>query len=132
MAVNFRYEDADKLKGLLDELKDAPPQAATRYLKRAALVVRDKVIANLGRSNIGDPDYVHLKDDVRTRKVKDKFGYDVMRISGSKKTGSKWHLVNDGTYKTAATHFMDNALNASDGEIEAIFDEEMKRSGFDG
>lgn len=47
--------------------------------------------------------------------------YKRMEVGGGKETGTLWHIVNDGTYRTNATHFMDNVVNRIDAVAEAAW-----------
>lgn len=47
--------------------------------------------------------------------------YKRMEVGGGKETGTLWHIVNDGTYRTNATHFMDNVVNRIDAVAEAVW-----------
>ena len=69
---------------------------------------------------------VHMYQDVR--KVKSvKYGY--VSVGGGKKTATLWHIVNDGTYRSKAHHFMERVINKLDAEAERIFHEKGKRLG---
>ena len=67
-----------------------------------------------------------MADDVVIKTGKDKYGYRYAKVGGGKRTGTLWHIVNDGNYKNNATHFMDNALSEVNGEIELILDQELR------
>ncbi len=54
---------------------------------------------------------VHMCEDVKLRKNKAK-GY--MTIGGGKMTGTLWHIVNDGTYRSKGIHFIERTLNEMD------------------
>lgn len=69
----------------------------------------------------------HMYQDVRARKKKDKKNGACVIISGGKETGSLWHIVNDGTYKTPATHFMDRAMDELDTLSEYVIDNVLSR-----
>jgi|LSQX01.3.fsa_nt_gb HK97 gp10 family phage protein len=69
---------------------------------------------------------VHMYQDVR--KVKSvKYGY--VSVGGGKKTATLWHIVNDGTYRSKARHFMERIINKIDAEADRVFDEKGKRLG---
>ena len=73
---------------------------------------------------------VHMADDVVVRTGKDKYGYRYAKIQGGKQTGTLWHIVNDGTYRSKATHFMDNSMSEADQDIQNAIDESL-RKGFE-
>ena len=132
MSYKIKSTENEEIEVFLEEIVGLTAEAEERFLKRAAKVVKKNVVRNLNvsRTKNNDPRYKHMADDVRYRIIKDRYGSKVARIRGGKKTGTKGHLVNDGTYRSRATHFMDVALHQSETEIEQIFEEEMKRGGF--
>ena len=133
MGIKMRYEDSDALQVFLNGIEKATEEVEDRYLKRAGQATKDMVKGVLGKlaTKNNNIDYKHMKDDVHLNIKKDKFGYKVARVAGGKKTGTKWHLVNDGTYRSEATHFMDWTVKMlEEGELESIFEEEMRKAGF--
>ena len=70
---------------------------------------------------------VHMADDVRTMTKKDKYGDIIVKVQGGKQTGTLWHIVNDGTYRSRATHFMDGALADCEAAVESAVDEELRK-----
>lgn len=101
-------------------------EAEERILKKSGKVIKGNVKKNLKRSKINRSDYKHMVDDIQVSTYKNKYGDKTTRVRGGKKTGRKWHLLNDGTYKMDATHFMDEALMQSEEEINSIVDEELR------
>lgn len=69
---------------------------------------------------------VHMHQDVKKVKSK-KYGY--VSVGGGKKTATLWHIVNDGTYRSKAHHFMERVINKIDAEADRIFDEKGKKLG---
>ena len=53
----------------------------------------------------------HMYQDVVISKSKKK---NRVTVGGGKMTGTLWHLVDEGTYRMAATHFIDKILNVLD------------------
>ena len=53
----------------------------------------------------------HMYQDVKVSKNKKK---GRVTVGGGKLTGTLWHIVDEGTYNTDATHFIDKILNALD------------------
>jgi HK97 gp10 family phage protein len=106
-------------------------------LKRCAHVVKTRVENNLrsiqkkhynkNGHELKRPREIHMADDVVIKFTKDKFGYRIIKVQGGKKTGTLWHVVNDGTFRNRATHFMDNAISSSEEEIQQILDEELRK-----
>ncbi|SHF13518.1 phage protein, HK97 gp10 family [Tissierella praeacuta DSM 18095] len=132
MSYKIKSTESEEIEVFLNEIMGVTEEIEERFLKRAAEVVKGNIVRNLNvlRTKTNDPEHKHMADDVNYRIVKDEYGEKVARIRGGKKTGTKWHLVNDGTYRSKATHFIDTALKQSDEEIEQIFEEEMERGGF--
>lgn len=132
MSYKVKSIENQEIEIFFDEIIGATEEAEERFLKRAAEVEKRNIVRNLNvlRTKTNDPEHKHMADDVNYRIVKDRYGGKVARIRGGRKTGTKWHLVNDGTYRSKATHFIDTAMKQSDEEIEQIFEEEMEGGGF--
>lgn len=71
---------------------------------------------------------VHMYQDVG---VFNKPSKDRVEVGGKKETGKLWHIVNDGTYRSRPTHFIDWTLQDVDKEIDKVFNKNAKRSGLD-
>jgi len=132
MSYKIKSTESEEIEVFLNEIMGVTEEIEERFLKRAAEVEKRNIVKNLNilRAETNDPEHKHMADDVSYRIVKDRYGGKVARIRGGRKTGTKWHLVNDGTYRSKATHFIDTAMKQSDEEIEQIFEEEMERGGF--
>ena len=120
-------EDKDGLDLFLSDIITRTEKSARKTLKEAADLTKAAIIKNLPRSSISKEDYVHMQDDVQAGVRINKDGELYASIRGGKKTGPKWHLLNDGTYNMSATHFMDKAIAEVGPQIEAILDKEMGR-----
>lgn len=72
--------------------------------------------------------YVHMANDVKVTAKDDNQGYVYAIIKGGKYTGYKWHMVENGTSHSRAMHLIEKALNNTEGEIEAIVDEAIRRA----
>lgn len=71
---------------------------------------------------------VHMYQDVKksySKKLKR------ATIGGGKATGTLWHIVNDGAYRTRATHFIDAVLKNTDNKVDEIIDRKAREYGFD-
>lgn len=112
----------------LQTLINASDAASDRIMKRCASVIQTRVASKLNRLRTGQSDHAHLADDVVIKTGKDKYGYRYAKVGGGKKTGTLWHIVNDGTYKNKATHFMDETIKESETEIQQIIDDELRRA----
>ena len=118
-------EDTSGLDVFLTNTITQTEKSARKTLKEAADLTKAAIIKNLPRSNISKEDYVHMQDDVQAGVRTNKDGELYASIRGGKKTGTKWHLLNDGTHNMNATHFMDKAMAEVGPQIEAILDKEM-------
>ncbi len=132
MGFNVDYTEKDNntfevfLKGISAESEDAEK----KMLKEAGEQVKKYVVANLNKHRRalakrykGRP---AMADDVKISTRKDRNGNLSARVQGGKKTGSLWHIVNDGHLHSRPTHFMDDALKSLDGEIDQVWDKVMK------
>lgn len=125
MAFNVNVSE-DNSKAWINGMVGDMGEAEERILKKSGKAIKGNVRINLKRSKINCPDYKHMVDDIQESTYKNKYGNKTTRVRGGKKTGRKWHLLNDGTYKMDATHFMDKALMDSEEEINSIIDEELR------
>jgi HK97 gp10 family phage protein len=75
----------------------------------------------------GSLPYVHMVDDIKTSVKDDKEGNMYAVIRGGKFTGYKWHMLENGTTTTIATHFIEKALKATENEINSYIDEAIGR-----
>lgn len=132
MSMKLRYKDSDKLDVILVGLLNATGEIGLKIQRRAAKVVKAKVVGKLNsmRTDTDEEMYTHMADDVRVRTTKNEFGKTVVKVQGGSRTGPLWHIVNDGTYRSKASHFMDTSLNGAEKEIENIIDEELRKAGF--
>lgn len=110
------------LNDFLNKIVGESEAIKKEFLKIAGQTTKDAVVKKLGA--IKDPKHdTHMKDDVVLSITEDKeFGGKKAVIKGGKATGTKWHVVNDGTYRSKATHFMDDAIAEVDNKIETILD----------
>lgn len=129
----MRYEGTDKLEVFLGRFEIDCKMAGEAIQRESAEIIKARVVGQLNRlrTKTNRPDYKHMADDVQIRTVKDEFGETTTRVQGGAKTGTKWHLVNDGTYrnKDKATHFMDNALKEAETELQSVIDKELSKVG---
>lgn len=79
-------------------------------------------LRRLKRTNVDRKGRPALADDVTISNRKDGWGNRVANIKGGKKTGTLWHLVNDGNLYSRPTFFIDTALNNLDKSIDGIWD----------
>lgn len=138
MSIKLRYEDGGKLNVMLDSMINAYGETGRSIQHRLAKVVKARIVGNLNklRTRTQEEEYKHMADDVHINVAKNKYGDKVLKVQGGKKTGTLWHIVNDGSYnkqvgkRNRATHFIDDALKEAESEIEAIIDDELQKAGF--
>jgi len=121
----MRCDERDKLalNEFLGEIIAKTEEAKVKCLKAAGEATKNAVSQSVKCSNITDPDHVHIADDVQMSLVADtELGGKKAKIKGGKKTGTLWHIVNDGTYRSKATHFMDKAMQKVESEMDAIIE----------
>lgn len=112
----------------LQTIINASDEAGDKIMKKCATVIKCRVVSNLNKLRTSQITHTHMADDVVIKIGKDKYGYRYAKVCGGPKTGTLWHIVNDGTYKNKATHFMDDAISATEKEIEEIIDQELRRA----
>lgn len=78
---------------------------------------------NSSVTNYDGTPYIHMQDDVKVTIKDNNAGNISAVIHGGKRTAYKWHLVNDGTSTTKATHFIEKALKESDSKGGSALDE---------
>lgn len=138
MSMRLRYEDGGKLNVMLDNMINACDETGQSIQHRLAKVVKARIVGNLNRlrSKTQEEDYKHMADDVHINVAKNKYGDKVLKVQGGKRTGTLWHIVNDGSYnmlvgkRNRATHFIDDALKDAESEIDNIIDDELQKAGF--
>lgn len=130
MGVKFDYEKSlNEIRFDFERLGKSTEKLEDKALKRGCETIAKSVEKNLKRSTRNLPDYVHMQDDVKISNAKkDKDGAVIRTVGGGKKTGVKWHLLNDGTYdKNNATHFMDKSISETETEVDNIFDDAIEQ-----
>jgi len=128
--VEHTEKDSNTFEVFLKSITTEGEQTEKDMLKEAGEQVKKHVVANLNKHRRtpakryrGRP---AMADDVKISTRKDRNGNLVARVQGGKKTGSLWHLVNDGNLHSQPTHFMDDALKSLDGSIDKTWDKVMK------
>lgn len=131
MSLSMNYIDTDKLEVFLGKLETDCKAIGDQIQERSAEVIKVRIVGHLNRlrTTNSKSNYKHMADDVQITNKKDEFGERTIRVQGGKKTGTLWHLVNDGTYKSNATHFMDKAMQEAEPEIQAIIDAGLSKVG---
>ncbi len=141
MNVIFDYEEV--MFNIKEEIGRIPTEVKKQsktIMNKTAKIIKANVIAELAKhrtdsnrkSNYdGTTPYIHMANDIKTS-VKDNDGEVVAIVRGGKYTGYKWHLVNNGTVDSKATHFIDNALKASENEFNDLIDKMVTKVVQDG
>ncbi len=123
---SFKMEMSQETIDLSLLVKDADA-VGDKVLRKCATVIKANAVKRLTDIKTTETKDTHMCSDVTIRTGKDKYGYPYAKVGGGKKTGTKWHLVNDGTYRSKATHFMDNAIKDSETEVARMIDTELKK-----
>ena len=147
MKVNVDYEEA--VMSIDEMIENLPKQLRENekvVLRKIGALVRGKVVQFLHDSGVevrakqiapsnydGTRPYVHMKDDVQYAVKKDKQGNLYVSVKGGKYTGYKWapvdvgHIARDGTTYVPGLNFVGRAGNASEGEVEKLIDDMLKK-----
>lgn len=129
MGFKFGYSSkgGDDFEVWVSGIEGESKEAIKEMEKEAAEIVKKHVVANLNKHRRvlaerykGRP---AMADDVIISRRKDRYGDLYLRVMGDEKTGTLWHLVNDGNLHSRPTHFMDGALARLDGDIDRLWDE---------
>lgn len=144
VAIDYK-EEISYIDQMLKDLPKEMQAEERKVLSKAGAAIKKNVVRYLHSSDIeslldiepknydGTRPYVHMKDDVRFTVKKNKQGILYVSVKGGKYTGYKWHLANDGHIardgKTfvPGLKFMERALQASEGDIEAAINDMMKK-----
>lgn len=127
--IEHKENDADSFDVFLSKIEADSEEAEKKMLREAGEQVKEFIIANLNKHRRtlavrykGRP---AMADDVKVSIITVN-GYKVARVMGGKKTGTLWHLVNDGTLHAMGIHFIDGAMARLDGTIEDLWDKIMR------
>ena len=116
---------------ILENCEDMETKVLEELKKEAPSIVKKELMKVQRRGKLPPGRTKHMHADVKATIAKDKWGYKELKIKGGKQTGSLWHIVNDGTYKSKATHFIDKSMDAIDNitndVINAVMEEESKK-----
>lgn len=139
MKVEWDYSDnAYPVQSIVEEVNRLPElteQAEKKVFNDIGKIIVTHVKALLppsGRDGLSNYDgsqpYVDMRDDIKST-VKRKDGFVSLIVRGGKKTGYKWHLLDDGTRNpngtthTSAKHFTDKAMRNAEAEIDKYIDQ---------
>ena len=128
--IDYRESNKDTLEAYLSDITKDAEKTQDDMLREAGEEVKEYVVANLNKHRRpiaarykGRP---AMADDVKVSIRSGKWGGRFARIMGGKKTGTLWHLVNDGNLHSMGIHFMDGALAKLDGNIDKVWDKVIK------
>ena len=129
--MNIPRELIDSEDKVLRKIGNVVKKNAVRFLYNSDIEQRAKEISPSNYD--GSRPYVHMKDDVRFKLRKDKYGNRYVSIGGGKYTGYKWHLLDqghvarDGRTFVPGTNFIGRAVSASDADVDKVIDEMLKQ-----
>ncbi|HBT17792.1 MAG TPA: hypothetical protein DEB05_12655 [Firmicutes bacterium] len=125
--ISYREHNEDTLESYLNGIVKDTEKTEKEMLTEAGNRVKEYIVESLNKHRRalavrykGRP---AMADDVKVSVRTDKYGEKYARVSGGKKTGTLWHLVNDGNLYSQPTHFMDEAMNKLDDNIDDIWEE---------
>ena len=128
--IDYKDKNSDNLALFLADIQNGCEKTETKVLEIMKVKAKKIVIAELRKikrhSQISPKRLKHMCEDVKSSIKKDSFGYKGLKVNGGKKTGTLWHIVNNGTYRTQGTHFMDRAMESINIETENVVDSVMK------
>lgn len=115
------------LEVYLNEIEKLGEKKRDEMLKSAGEKAKELVTANLLKHKriLKERTKIPFSDDVKLSIRTDKNGNKVARVHGGKSTGTLWHIVNDGTYRSKALHFLDKATADLDKEIDKMWGNEL-------
>lgn len=140
MGIRLSYKDSNEITGIVDDIledleltKEEVLKLMSPRLKRIAIeetrkIKRIKNIQQHTKNKKGERRRTkHLYQDIVVTIKKDEFGEKVLRVGGGWSTGTLWHLVNDGTYRTQPTHFMDKIIKKAEKEFDEILGQALEK-----
>lgn len=126
MAFKMDIADNGSLEVFLKGIAAESEEAEKKILKETGQRLKKITISELNKLRTMEVKGVHMADDVKVSVRTDKLGDKYVRVSGGKRTGTLWHIVNDGNLHSTPTHFMDRALQQMDESIDGIWNQAMK------
>ena len=123
MGFNVTFEDDDGLQIYLSQIAKDAEKTEREMLEEAGDQLREYVVANLNkhRRSLKKRYRVAMADDVKRTIRTNKWGRKYVSVRGGKKTGTLWHIVNDGHLHSIGIHFMDGALARLDGTMDELW-----------
>lgn len=124
-SVQYYEDNEDTLEAYLDRLGKDCELTEDEALKKAAEELKANVVRSL--NHYRRPLAIRYKgrpamaDDVKISIRREKSGLKVAKVQGGKRTGTLWHIVNDGNLHSHPLFFMDFALAQLDGNVDALW-----------
>lgn len=122
-------ENGPQLEVFLQGIVMETEEGTKKFLQDSNKFMKQALIRHMKRSDYEGKGHVHMQDDIKTSVRKDRDGEMYASVRGGKKTGTLWHLVNDGTWGHHGSHFIDKALADYDSERDAIADAALRKLG---
>ena len=122
MGFNVTSEDDNGLQIYLSQIKRDAEKTEREMLEETGDQLKEYVVANLNKHR----NRVAMADDVKRTIRTNKWGEKYVSVRGGKKTGTLWHIVNDGHLHSTGIHFMDEALARLDGNMDKLWDKFMR------
>ncbi len=143
MEVRFDYEECIfSIQQDIAKIPETMNKEKKVILNKAEKLIKATVIKKLsamessvspGTSNYdGTVPYVHMAKDVKSSVKTSKDGTVYVIIRGGKYTSYKWHMLENGTTHTKATHFIEETLTETENEINGYIDEAIGKALADG
>lgn len=124
MSFNMIQTDNQDFEVFLAEIKNdgkiATIEVAEHAAEKAADLARKKLAQIKRKGAVPQKRGVHLFEDVKIFRQPSK---GRVQVGGGKKTGTLWHIVNDGTYRSRGHHFMDEIIQELDKSADEIWKE---------
>lgn len=128
--VDYKESSGDTIDAYLTSIVQDGEKTEREMLNEAGEKVKELVVQNLNRHRrvlaIRYKGRPAMADDVKISNRASKWGGRHVKVQGGKRTGTLWHLVNDGNLHSTPTHFMDGAMARLDGDIDKIWDKIMR------
>ena len=128
MGFNVTSEDDNGLQIYLSQIKRDAEKTEREMLEETGDQLKEYVVANLNKHRrvLKNRYRVAMADDVKRTIRTNKWGEKYVSVRGGKKTGTLWHIVNDGHLHSTGIHFMDEALARLDGNMDKLWDKFMR------
>lgn len=131
MTARLKIEESENIEVWLTNIETQTSEVAIETAQEIGELVKKDAIAQLKHIEragaLPEKRVLHTYQDVKKTHSK-KYGY--IAIGGGGLTGTLWHIINDGTYRSRATHFIDAVLANLDGKADEVFEKTFKKLGW--